>query len=225
MVTTTKNLLRKKDWERHSEICSYWHDIILTLFLTTTTILLTVTLIRLLHFAKRKRYKLSTWYYKLKLAHNSNEWKRKLDFDVYLSYVHDDDQIMEEMRTFLEDVHNIKCCIPQRNFGVCDTDDVTALEQSLEKSALTVVLWSRAALASKWHKAEVKLARYVELYRHFDFRIIHIFLQDLSNVSDDFFKLLLKNGDYMQWTRQLSDKQKTEFLDQLLVKVYRRLQA
>ena len=47
----------------------------------------------------------------------------------------------------------------------CDTDDVTALELHLEKSTATVVLWSRAALFSKWHRAEVKMARYIELYQ------------------------------------------------------------
>ena len=140
-----------------------------------------------------------------------------------ICYVHDDDTAMEEIRNFIEDISNLKCCIPQRDFGACDTDDVTALEQSLDKSASTVVLWSRAALASKWHKAEYKMARYIELYRHFDFRVIHIFLEELGDVTDVSLKHISASGEYMQWISKAHDGQKQKFFEQLVAKIYRRL--
>ena len=62
------------------------------------------------------------------------------------------------------------------------------------------MLWSRAALASKWHKAEFKMARHIELYRHFEFRVIHVFLEDLSDVTDDSFKLILSSRDFIRWS-------------------------
>ena len=130
---------------------------------------------------------------------------------------------MEEMRNFLEDKRNLRCCIPQRDFGACDTDDVTALEQSLEKSATTIVLWSQAALLSKWHKAEYKLARSVELYRHFDFCVIHICLEDLNGVTDENLKLILSSGKDMQWNSEATDTEKQLFFERLLAKVYKRL--
>ena len=130
---------------------------------------------------------------------------------------------MEEIRSFLEDKSSLKCCIPYRNFGACDTDNVTALEQHLQKSASTVVLWSRAALVSKWHKAEVKMARYIELYRHFDFRVIHICLEDMSDVTDESFAFILSSGGYMQWNSEATTAHKQQFLNRLLTKIYRQL--
>ena len=100
---------------------------------------------------------------------------------------------------------------------------MSALEQHLEKSASTVVLWSRAALASKWHKAEVKMARHIELYRHFNFRVIHVFVEDMCDVTDESLKMILSSGEYMQWHSGATDTQKQRFLDRLLVKIYRRL--
>ena len=130
---------------------------------------------------------------------------------------------MEEICIFLENESNLKCCIPQRDFEACTLDKTTALERILEKSASTVVLWSRAALASKWHKVEHKMARYIELYRYFTFRVIHIVLEDLSDVTDESLKPILLDGEYMRWIKDETDKYKQKFFDRLLKKIYRKL--
>ena len=104
-------------------------------------------IILFIHYGRKHRYKLKTWSYKLKLARKGKMGKMLFNYDVYMCYVYEDDRTMEEIRLFLEDKSSLKCCIPHRNLGACDTDHVTALEQNLEKSASTVVLWSRAALA------------------------------------------------------------------------------
>ena len=84
-------------------------------------------------------------------------------------------------------------------------------------------MWSRAALASKWHKAEVNMARHIELYRRFEYRMIHIFIDDLSEVIDESSKLILISGEYMQWNKEATDAQKQKVLDRLLSKVYSRM--
>ena len=130
---------------------------------------------------------------------------------------------MEEIRYFLEEKSNLKCCIAQRDSNACDTDDFTALEQNLKNSASTVVLWSRAALASKLHKFEYKLARHIELHRNFDFRVIHICLEDMSDVTDDNLKLILMSNEYILWNSEATHEQKEKFFDRLLEKIYKRL--
>ena len=117
---------------------------------------------------------------------------------------------MELIRHFLEDISNLKCCIPQRDFGAYTTDDISTMEQCMDSSSSTVVLWSRAALVSKWHKAEVKMARYIELYRHFDFRVIHVFLEDLSDVTEMSLIFKMSGVDHLQWSADESDATETK---------------
>ena len=124
----------------------------MSMLLAATVIFSIILTIQVFYCARKNRYRLTTWYYKLKLARKvESKTNRVYDWDVYICYVHEDDAVLEEIRNFIEDKSNLKCCIPQRDFGASDTDDVTALEQSLVKSASTVVLWSPVALTSKWH--------------------------------------------------------------------------
>ena len=214
-----------KDWEMHSEICSYWHDIIWAIVLTATSIVLTFTIAQLIFYAKKHRYKIRTWYYKLRLANTRSlvsEQRQSFKYDVYICYLHNDDTAMDEIRNFLEDENDLKCCIPQRDCSVCTVDNISAVEQSLENSASTVVLWSRAALASKWHKAEYKMARYIELYRNFDFKVIHILAEDLSDVKDDGIKLIFSSGKFISWHKGTTNTQVQTLCDRLLEKIYRR---
>ena len=124
---------------------------------------------------------------------------------------------------FLEDKNKLKCCIPHRDFHVSETDDVTALEQSLEKSATTVVLWSHSSLASNQHKAEYSLSRYIELYRKFDFKIINVFLEDLGDITEERIKTITSSGEYMQWNGDATSSEKLKFFERLLAKLYRRM--
>ena len=124
---------------------------------------------------------------------------------------------------FLENKNELKCCIPHRDFGSSETDDVTALEQSLEKSATTIVLWSQSSLASNGHKAEYKLARYIELYRKLDFKVINIFLEDLGDVTDESIKSIISSGENMQWNSDATHDKKHKFFERLLSKIYRRM--
>ena len=145
------------------------------------------------------------------------------EFDIYLCYVHNDDEAMEEIKQFLEVKNKLKCCIPQRDFGDFDTDDVTAMELSLEKSATTLVLWSHAALASKWHRAEYKMARFIELYRNFNHQVIHVCLQDMSDVDDEDVKMIIRCGKYLKYMSDATDKEKKMFFDRLGMKVFGKL--
>ena len=72
-------------------------------------------------------------------------------------------------------------------------------------------------------KAEFKMARHIELYRNFDFRVINIFLEDLSDVTNESLKIILLSGEYMQWNFEATDKQKQLFFDRLLQKIDRKL--
>ena len=130
---------------------------------------------------------------------------------------------MEEMRVFLEDKRDLKCCIPHRDFGSTGMDDVTALEQSVEKSATTMVLQSHNSLLSNRHKAEYNLTRYIELYRKFDFRVINIFIEDLSDVTVESIKCIISSGEYMQWNSDATNEEKLKFFERLLGKIYRRM--
>ena len=119
----------------------------------------------------------------------------------------------------------MSCCIPQRDFDACESDNVTVMEQSLEKSATTMVLWSQAALTSKWHKVEYKMARYIELYQRFDHRVIHVCLQDVSGVEHDDLKLLLRGGDYIQWSKEATFKDRQLCLEKLMAKIFGRMKC
>ena len=217
-----EELIHEKDWTQYRDICSIHDEVIKASIASAMATAAVFTIVWLLCWTKINKYRLQTIYRKLVLATKRNNAKL-FEYDVYICYVHDDDQTMEEMREFIEDKNNLKCCIPQRDFGGCYTDDVMAMEQSLERSATTMVLWSHAALASKWHKAEYKMARYIELYRHFNHRVIHVCLQDMSDVSDADLKPIISNGKFIDWNSSASALQRDQLLNRLLWKIYRQI--
>ena len=87
-----------------------------------------------------------------------------------------------------------------------------------------MVLWSHAALASKWHKAEYKMARYIELYRSFNHTVIHVCLDNMGDVDDEDVKMFLRSGKYMQWMSDATDDWKQKFFDRLAMKIFGRLE-
>ena len=125
---------------------------------------------------------------------------------------------MEEIREFLEDKSNLKCCIPQRDFSFTATDDVTEIEQGIEQSSTTLVLWSREALETDLHRAEYKLARSIE-FRRFNVQLVHVALQDLSDVTDQEFENIKTIKFYKDWT----DAKKQKVLEKILGKIYRKI--
>ena len=86
-----------------------------------------------------------------------------------------------------------------------------------------MVLWSHSSLASNRHKAEYNLARYYELYRKFDFKVINIFPEDLGDVTAERIKRIVSSGEYLQWNNDATNKYKQKFLERLLAKIYRRM--
>ena len=217
-----EEMLSEKNWDDYKKACSIWDEVIMTAVVSVLSTTAFFGLIKCVISVYRNRYSLKTYFFKLRLNMRGNS-STTYQFDVYICYVHDDDEVMEEFREFIEVKNKLKCCIPQRDFGGFDTDDVTAMEQSLERSASTMVLWSKAALASKWHKAEYKMARYIELYRSFNHRIIHVCLEDLSNVDYEDVKLFLRGGKHMQWISDATDEQKKKFFDRLGPKLFGRI--
>ena len=130
---------------------------------------------------------------------------------------------MEEMRAILEDEGGLRVCIPQRNFKHEDGDPPAAREKYIGASAATVVLWSYNSLDSESHRMEYRMARNTELRRSLNHRVIHVFLQDLSDVIDSDVRALVRSGKYLQWNSDATNAQKKKFLDKLIAKVYGRL--
>ena len=67
------------------------------------------------------------------------------------------------------------------------------------------------------------MARYIELYQHFDFSVIHVFLEDLNNITEVNEQLGMAKGDALQWNDKASDAQKQAVFERLLAKIYRKL--
>ena len=82
------------------------------------------------------------------------------------------------------------------------------------------MLWSYEALSLKWQKAEYMYARHIELYRHFNHRVIHVFVHDLNDVNDDDVKSILDSGEYIQWNSNQTNLVKSVTFDKLLSKIY-----
>ena len=90
----------------------------------------------------------------------------------------------------------------------------------IEHSGLTLVLWSKDFLTSEWQRAEYAYARHIELYRQFNYRVIHVFLQAMSDVNDNKVKSLVSSGDYVQWTSSKTVAEKSIMFNKLLSKIY-----
>ena len=80
------------------------------------------------------------------------------------------------------------------------------------------MLWSRAAVDSTCHRNEYKLARSIE-FRRFHNKLVHIFLQDLSDVTDDDVKTLKP----LKFMADASGSEKRKALEQILNKVLGRV--
>ena len=63
-----EELIFQKNWTEHEKLCSFWDEIFLAVCGTATFFMSSIFLIFLTHFVRNHRYKLRTWYYKLKLA-------------------------------------------------------------------------------------------------------------------------------------------------------------
>ena len=134
-------LLVHKDWKIYEKSCSYLDEIITSVVITSTIFTFIICCHCCMKCTRRNRYKLETIYHKLRLAYQGQMTTADDPvYDVYLCYIHSDDLQMEEIREFLEDKSNLKCCIPQRDFSFTATDDVTEIEQGIEQSSTTLVL-------------------------------------------------------------------------------------
>ena len=212
-----EELISEKDWKHYAETCSTVDEIIKAV-IGTTLFFVALFCIWQIH---KHRYSLITQCYKLKLA-TRGAVAEEFDFDAYFCYVHDDDQAMGEICDFLELEAKLKCCVPQRDFGALEAH-VAVMEQHMERSATTVVLLSHAALNSPWHKAERNLARYIELYRRFNHRLIHVCLQDLSDVTDDDVTPVIRSGEHLRWDGDAAEDRKKRFFERLVKKIHSRM--
>ena len=212
-----EELISEKDWKHYAETCSTVDEIIQAV---VGTALFFVALFCIWQIHKH-RYSLITQCYKLKLA-TRGAVAEEFDFDAYFCYVHDDDQAMGEICDFLELEAKLKCCVPQRDFGALEAH-VAVMEQHMERSATTVVLLSHAALNSPWHKAERNLARYIELYRRFNHRLIHVCLQDLSDVTDDDVTPVIRSGEHLRCDGDAAEDRKKRFFERLVKKIHSRM--
>ena len=214
-------LISAKDLNEYKDICSNREEIIVVSFVSCLSTLTFVGVIVLMRYSYKHRYSIQTKLHKFRLAMRNEKYRTPI-FDVYISYAMDDDAVMEEIRHVIEDVHNLKCCIPQRDFSSIGAELVT-MEQNIEQSATTLVLLSKVALESSWHKAERNLARHIELFRRFNHSVIHVCLHDLSDVRHDDVTSIIQNGEYIQWSNDATDAIKQQFFSELLAKVYGRL--
>ena len=218
-----EELIWEKDLDRYRDACSILDEIVTAVAVSVASTLACVGLVVLWRQLHKHRYKLRTRYHKLRLAARGLREEEHSRYDVFFCYVHSDDEAMEEVRAFLEGESGLKCCIPQRDFDYEDGDTSTATEKHLNVSAATLVLWSCAALESETHEMQYRMARNMELYRRFHHRVLHVCVEDLSDVTDADVKSILRCGQYMQWKCDWTEAQKQRFMERLLGKIYRRI--
>ena len=119
--------------------------------------------------------------------------------DGFVSFVHTDDQfVLNELMTFLENHHGYKLLIHYRDFevGVDISDNII---KSIDDSARIIIILSEAFLESHWGAFEFEQAFYSILKRR-NQRLIVLVMDDqvLNNPSNNIVKKIIATKTYLK---------------------------
>ena len=219
--TEEVELLLEKDTDIYNDMCSINEEIIQAVVTTLTVCIFTFLSSVLSRAVYRRRYRIKTFYYKRKLLHSANILSNPTEFDVYVAFDNNDFSIVYELTEILESVYDFKCCIPDRDFrgeGV----HVELISHFMSKCQMSIIVLSRQALQNPIHFMERNLARDMELHSFKMKKVIYIFLEDLSDVTDSDVKSIISGNVGLTYS-DITEEIKCEFYDKLNRKIYKTL--
>ena len=220
-------LLLEKDTDIYRDMCSITEEIIQTIVSSVLACIFVFLLTIIIRMFFKRRHRLKTWYYRRKIAHHKQTGDQ-MEFDIYICYDDDDKSyVIYELSHILESVYNFRCCLPERDFhgeGVHNE----LIGHFMSKCQMSIVVLSRQALQNPIHFMERNLARQRELHSFQMKKVIYIFLEDLSDVTDcddrntNDVSQIIRNKLGLVYKDESVDK-KTAFYDHLGSKIYRNL--
>lgn len=222
-------LVLEKDINLYRDMCSHIDEIIqgiVSTLVACITIAITVIATRMIY---RRRYRIETWYYRLKYSRQHDESQSSMNFDVYLCFdQHDKYYAINSLSRTLEHNYGLSCCIPDRDFpghGVYKTIVMNFIRQC----RMTIVILSANSIKSDVQSFERILARDMELHWFRPKRIIYILLDDLGDITNaDMPKdiaRVLNAKIAIKWRNSYNTSvdQQLAFYERLRAKVYRAL--
>ena len=132
----------------------------------------------------------------------SNCWKKgdqeNFEFDGFVSFVHEnDDFVLNNLRPFLEDLHQYRLLIHYRDFHVGE-DIATNILHSINKSARIIIVVSVEFLESKWGTFEFERAFYSIISKTTQRLIVIVMTDEVIRIrSDDIVRKILTTKTYV----------------------------
>ena len=116
----------------------------------------------------RCRWRLRYWYYKTKIkipyTPSGPEYEQVFDYDAFISYSSEDNQIARDGTIHeLEIVRGMRLCIHERDFKPGESIAFN-ISRGIHNSKRTILLLSKAFLASEWCMYEFNIARMESLH-------------------------------------------------------------
>ena len=141
------------------------------------------------------------------------------DFDLYIAVDAHDKLFAAELAEILESFYGFRCCIPDRDFhgeGV----HTELISHFMSKCQMSIIVLSRPALQNPIHFMERNLARQTELHSYQMRKVIYIFLEDLSDVTDCDVKSIISGRIGLRYKNEtIGDKE--SFYHKLALKLYK----
>ena len=215
-------LLLEKDVDVYKDMCSITEEIIQAVVSTLGVCFAIALVITGIRVAYRLRYRLKTWYYRRQLARGRQNNGVTSEFDIYIGYDDSDKSfVIYELSHILEIVYNFPCCLPNRDFyGVGIHTEL--IRHFMSKCQMSIIVLSRKALQNPIHFMERNLARQMEPHSFQMRKVIYIFLEDLSDVSDLGIQSILSANVGLRYTDESVDLNEA-FYGRLSSKIYQTL--
>ena len=215
-------LILEKDVDVYKDMCSVTEEIIQAVA-STLGVCIAVALVTVCaRVAYRLRYRLKTWYYRRQLARGRQNNGVTSEFDIYIGYDDSDKSfVIYELTHILENVYGFRCCIPDKDF---DGEGVHTelISHFMSKCQMSIIVLSRQALQNPIHFMERNLARQMELHSFQMKKVIYIFIDDLSDVTDIGIQAIVSANVGLRYTDE-SVANNEAFYGRLSSKIYRTL--
>ncbi|XP_052693897.1 toll-like receptor 4 [Crassostrea angulata] len=195
---------------------------IVTIVIMTSLIFITLTTTfgRILY---RYRWKLRYMYYVAREKYRDNVENvdgmtdSSFHFDAFVSYAEKDGGFVIELVKRMEDNHNLKLCIHNRDFipGTGIADNIT---NAIHNSRRTVAIMTSHFLDSYWCMFELNMARMEAIYsRNGENVLILVALEKLAMANLPFYFIdLIESRSYIEFPENRDDDEESAFRSKLV---------